>query len=194
MKLQAIKILLTILVFWTNTLFGQNDTLQKTTLATHDSLNIQVIRVGKCESHQNYYYVVHNSDSILFKYTDRCITQDPIEYQESADIKFLQLDSVGKPELILEYKYSGDMNYTGYNKSTIIMNLDSMEIIFRARLVARGRHIYGEEWGDLFNYKYDLSFTDSGNITILKKSKDSSDLREGIYTIVDGKYVLQKEK
>ncbi|NVO02835.1 MAG: hypothetical protein HXX09_09060 [Bacteroidetes bacterium] len=189
MKTQVILIF-TFLVLIPKVHFGQSDSIQKRTLAKEDSLNIQIIRISECEKHKNYYYVINNKDSILFGNTDRCIAQDPLDYRESVKLDFRQLNKMGSSELILEYEYSGDHLYTGYHKEIIIINLDSMEIMFMTEIEARGQHFYGEELGEHYGFRYDLTFTDSGNI-IIKKPTEKDE-----YFIKDGKYspITKKSK
>ena len=157
-------------------------------LAQKEDYGIEVVRIGSCERHLNRYYVANGEDSVIFRYTDRCLEQDPLEYQESVKLDSKQLDKKGQDELILEYEYSGNQTYTGYHKEVIIINLDSMEIIFRKEIEARGQHFYGEELGDHYGFKYEISYTDEGEIIINKPANNLHPALQEIYTLVGNKY------
>jgi len=206
------RIILILIPFAPILAFGQLDTLRKTPLAQIDSVDVEVMRINKCEkvgSHYpgdvnsaNYkyssnYFVCHNGDSIAFHLWrgNGCPspTDPPSDYKESVNLDLRDLDKQGQSELIMEFEYSGDYTYIGYHREIIIINLDSMEIIFRMEIEAYGQHFFGEELGDNYLFKYEMTFTDEGEIIIKRPNADKSAFIEEKYSIMEGVFVLIKE-
>lgn len=169
-------------------LLGQDEKQNWKLLATCDSLNIKIIRISNCTRYKNDYFLVSGSDSIHFRYTDRCIENDPFEYKESVRFYFRQLDNTGHPEMIMEFETSGGI-YEGYRKECIIFNIDAATIVFRETIEACGQHFYGEELGDFYNYKYELLLSDDGKIIVRKPLAGTNAFTEEKYALENGVFL-----
>ncbi len=176
---------------------GQLDTVQEKILASNDSMDIQILRVTLQDNHTKYndYYVISNyyiinekrKDSLLFKH----IQGDYPEYLDTAYLDFKQLNRVGSNELILEYEYSGSHTYTGYHRKIIIVDLDSLHVMFSMEIEAMGQHFFGEELGDHYGFRYDISFENS-DIIIRKPIDTSGNYTQERFVILEGQYVIKE--
>ena len=179
------------------TTVGQFDTIQEKVLARNDSLGIQILRVTLQDNRRKYndnyvisnYYVINEKreDSLLFKH----IRGDYPEYLDTAYLNFKQLNGKGNNELILEYEFSGDHTYTGYHRKILVVELDSVNVLFNMEIEASGQHVFGEELGDHYGFRFDMSFENS-DIIIRKPIDTSGNYIKERYAILEGKYVIKE--
>lgn len=191
---------------------AQLDTLRKISLASIDSLEIEVMRINMCEKVGNHYsgeyysanykynsnyFVFHNGDSIQFHlWTGTgCPSPNdpPSDYKEFVNLECRNLDKQGKPELILEFEYSTG-GPADYHRKLIIINLDSMDIIFSKEIEARGQHFYGEMTGEHYWFKYEVSFTETGDIFVTNGFDASGKSLGEVYKLVGEKYEIHIDK
>jgi hypothetical protein len=137
----------------------------------------------------NNYYTINQEreDSLLFKH----IIGDYPEYLDTAYLNFKQLNGEGNNELILEYEFSGDHTYTGYHRKILVVDLDSFIVLFNMEIEARGQHVFGEELGDHYGFRYDMSFENS-DIVLRKPIDTIGNYIDERYVILEGQYVIKE--
>jgi hypothetical protein len=191
------RVLVIVFILMSFTAVGQLDTIQEKILACNDSMDIQILRLTLQDNHTKYndYYVINNyhiinekrEDSLLFKH----IQGDYPEYLDTAYLDFKQLNRSGSNELILEYEYSGSHTYTGYHRRIIIVDLDSLNVMFSMEIEAMGQHFFGEELGDHYGFRYDISF-ENRDIIIRKPIDTSGNYTKERFVILEGQYVIKE--
>jgi hypothetical protein len=160
--MKQISLILAFLVSFSNVAIGQSDSTKMKTLAINDSLGVRLIKLSSCEKKQSSYFVISNNDSLLVRYWATCFSYNRPNDIDTAKFEFRQIDKIGKPELLLEYKYSFESRY---GTELIIINLDSMTIMFRTDIEA----YYPAEYEPPANpklIKNKIFFTEQGDIKV----------------------------
>ncbi len=173
------------------TLLAQKTTSPYTKLlAKNDSIGIQIIRTGN--SVKTDYYVVYNqTDSILFHSLNREFYNDPSVYERISIDKPIQLDNIGKKEIRLYHVLNGAPTKEEDNKTLYIINLDTKQKIFE------GKYYYSNVKPPRNEIVYKITFDSTGNLVIEHDKYTCSitpDRKEGIYSLVDGKYKWMKSQ
>lgn len=200
-------------------------------IGVHDSAGVQFVRLNRTPPITTsngtvftYYYLYWNNnqdsipipvpDSFLPKFAYHSPAFLPTDERDTCKISVKQLDQQGLPEVIIEHTKNN-------GTSTTIINLDSSQVLFKARNAYFVYYPLDTHYGNDRNnysgcgYSYEIRF--EGNRLIIQNLKQQGglnpdprkqhpgkrdymfpgclpDKNEGVYILENGSYIYSKER